>query len=158
MNKLIFVGLFVSTLSACCFGPQYRTPVIPTAAPVQALPPTRAVVIDNFPDFASGKVSSNNLNDKTFNAALVRIEIPATVNRGDNMFVGVFPPTEAELEEVIAVVGIANYLTLNKQPDTSFTGYFRVPELFDPGQYTMSFFFRTKDNKRRVLQRLLTIQ
>lgn len=161
MKNFIFVAfLFFSLASACCLGPQYRPPIVPTAQPVvnKTVQPTRSMIIDVLPDAAHGKIPTAAVEVKPFSITAVRINMPVTVNRGDNIFIGVYPPTGADVEEVTVVIGIANYLTLNKQRDTSFTGYFRVPDLFDPGQYTVSFFFRTKDNKRRVLQRLLTVQ
>ena len=165
MKNLLFVVLFLSLVNACCFGPEYHPHQMVTAAVVVAkaveIKPASLVTsgITVFEQNAgSGKVPSKNLEPLVFNLASVRIDMPITVNRGENLYIGVYPPTSANIEEIVAVVGIANYLNLNKQPDTSFTGYFRVPEVFDPGQYTTSFFIRTKDNKRRVIQRLLTVQ
>lgn len=161
MNKLLFVALCISSLSACCFGPQYRPQKIPKPALVTAavvVPVKKAFVVETLPNSAHGKIATSSIEETPFNGAAVRIDMPTIVNRGQNIFIGVYPPTEAKVTDIVAVIGIANYLNLNKQPDTSFTGYFRVPELFDPGQYTMSFFIRTKDNKRRVVQRLLTVQ
>jgi hypothetical protein len=159
MKKLIFMALFISLVNACCFGPGYRavTPTTTVATKsIEVVVTADVFIVEQMS--GSGKVPSKNLEPIAFNLAAVRIDMPATVNRGDNLYIGVYPPTSANIEEIVAVVGIANYLNLNKQPDTSFTGYFRVPEVFDPGQYTTSFFIRTKDNKRRVLQRLLTVQ
>lgn len=160
MNKLLFVALLFSLSQACCFGPQYRPqkPVPVPAVVTKSVVVTEAPVVAVLPTAAHGKVPTQTIEEAPFNGAAVRIEMPTTVNRGENMFVGVYPPTAANVDDIVAVIGIANYLNLNKQSDLSFTGYFRVPELFDPGAYTVAFFIRTKDNKRRVIQRSLFIQ
>lgn len=88
----------------------------------------------------------------------VKVEMPAKALRGQNLNIRFFMPTGIDAAEVTAVFGIANYVTLHKEADGIFAGYFRVPEVFDPGNYVASFFIRTADGKKYLVQKSISIE
>jgi hypothetical protein len=87
----------------------------------------------------------------------IKIEMKNRAVRGENLKISAYMPTGVEANNVTAVIGIANYTTLNKENNGIFTGYFRVPEIFDPGTYVVSFHILLNDNDRQVIQQLLEI-
>jgi len=86
-----------------------------------------------------------------------KIDLPQKAERGQNIKLIVNAPTVADIKSITALIGISNYVDLSKGRDGVFTGYFRVPDVFDLGTYVVSFYIRFSDDSRVVRQKTLRI-
>ncbi len=86
-----------------------------------------------------------------------KIELPAKIHRAENLTLRLYAPTITEVDSVTVLIGISNYVDLQKGLNGVFTGYFRIPELFELGTYVISFYIRFPDGRRTVRQKTIEI-
>ena len=86
-----------------------------------------------------------------------KIELPEKVKRGEKIKISVFPPTVVHVKAITVLIGLSNYIDLEKKRDGSFVGYFNVPDIYEYGTYVASFYIRLTSGERTIRQHTLRV-